>query len=353
MISLGWHHLPAGCTITASPRMTGETAMIRLRVLGPLDLRDDHGTEYRNVLAQPRRLALLVTLMVGPPGFRRRDSLLALLWPEQDQAHARAALNQALRFLRKELGGSTEAGILSRGADEIGIDTSMVWCDAMEFREQVEGGRYQDALTLYRGNLLEGFFVDQGDTFQEWLERERDLLKLTAAKAARAVVGIHEQGGDLTPAVAAARRAVALSDGDERVLRELLQLLDRIGDRAGALQAYQEFARRLETEYGVSPAPETQTVIEEIRRRREPGRTAAHESERGEHAPGSDLPASHSNGNEAGALQAIASGADLGQSQRTAGRESGARGRLQLLAHRSPWVLAGAAIGASLTRCAM
>jgi DNA-binding SARP family transcriptional activator len=326
--------------------------MIRLRVLGPVELRDDEGNEYRNVLAQPKRLALLTTLVVGPAGFRRRDSLLALLWPDHDQAHARAALNQALRFLRKELGGSTEAGILSRGADEIGIDTSAVWCDAMEFREHVEAGRHQNALALYRGNLLDGFFFDDGDAFQEWLERERELLRQTASKAARAVVGIHERVGDLTPAVAAARRAVDLSDGDERVLRELLQLLDRVGDRAGALQAYQEFARRLETEYGASPAPETQAVIEDIRTRRHAGSTKAPELP---YDATKYDPASVSDGN--GRLATIADAKNKEDSAITEvswplpGRAAEKLRLPALLLQRSPWVIAGVAIGVMLMQC--
>lgn len=317
--------------------------MIRLHVLGPVELRDDQGNEYRNVLAQPKRLALLVALVVGPSGFRRRDSLLALLWPEQDQTHARAALNQAIRFLRKELGGSTEAGILSRGADEIGIDTSTVWCDAMEFRDFVEASRFEDALALYRGNLLEGFFVDQGDSFQEWLERERDLLKLTAAKAARAVVGIHEQGGNLTPAVAAARRAVDLSDGDERVVRELLQLLDRLGDRAGALQAYQDFARHLEAEFGVTPAPETQAVIENIRKRRM-------EVDRQQRPRADDADAnafanlSHVNG-------PVTNGSGSPATNRAVNAAAVRTRVSRLLLQRSLWLITGAVIGAGLTRC--
>src|SRR5688572_27025139 len=267
-----WLERPKKSTFIPSSDRLVRPQMIRLRVLGPLELRDDQGNEYRNVLAQPKRLALLATLVVGPPGFRRRDSLLALLWPELDQAHARAALNQALHFLRREFGGSADAAILSRGGDEIGIDQSVFWCDAMAFREQIESGRHQEALELYRGNLLEGFFVEQGDGFENWLERERDLLRLTATKAARAVVGIHEKGGDLTPAIAAARRAVDLSGDDERVVRELLELLNRLGDRAGALQAYQEFARRLEADFGVSPAPQTQALIEDIRNRVQAGK---------------------------------------------------------------------------------
>lgn len=325
--------------------------MIRLRVLGPLDLRDDEGTEYRNVLAQPKRLALLVTLVVGPPGFRRRDSLHALLWPDLDQSHARSALNQAVHFLRRELGGSVGAGIMSRGADEIGIDTSSVWCDAMEFGDHIEAGRFQEALNLYRGNLLEGFFVEQGGTFEQWLERERDLLRAAAAKAARAAVGRHEVGGDLTPAVAAARRAVDLADGDERALRELLQLLDRVGDRAGALQAYQDFARKLQVEYNASPAPETQALMEEIRSRRG---TLTGDGRRAATAVVETQPTNHGGGRLA-AIQPQDVQQALEPASVNALTDDTAHDRTSLgalLLRRSPWVLAGLAVGTVIGRCA-
>lgn len=245
--------------------------MIRLRVLGPVELLDSHGRELRAVLAQPKRLALLACLVVGPRGFRRRDSLLALLWPELDTGRARVALNQAVRFLRKELGGSSESIIISRGADELGIDPTALWCDAMELRDHMESGRYSETLELYRGNLLEGFYGEPGAGFQDWLSRERELLKATAARAARELAATHERDEHYTPAVASARRAVELAEADERMVRQLLQLLDRIGDRAGAVQAYEEFSARLEREYEVQPSPETQAVIDRIRARVEPG----------------------------------------------------------------------------------
>lgn len=244
--------------------------MIRLRVLGPIELLDDEGRELRSVLAQPKRLALLACLVVGPRGFRRRDSLLALLWPELDEGRARAALNQAVRFLRRELGGSTDSVVVSRGAEELGIDPRAIWCDAMVLQEQMEAGRFGEVLELYRGELLEGFFGDPGVGFQDWLARERDLLRATATKAARELATLQERDRQYTPAVAAARRAVQLAEADERIVRELLQLLDRLGDRAGAVQAYDEFARRLAQEYDVEPAAETKSLIEGIRARGSP-----------------------------------------------------------------------------------
>jgi len=56
--------------------------MIRLRVLGTVDLRDDGGRDLNAILAQPKRLALLTYLALArPSGFHRREVLLSISWP--------------------------------------------------------------------------------------------------------------------------------------------------------------------------------------------------------------------------------------------------------------------------------
>ena len=239
--------------------------MIRLRVLGPVELEGSDGRELRAVLAQPKRLALLAYLVAGPRGFHRRDTLLALFWPELDHAHARTSLNQAIRFLRRELGDSSAEIIVSRGAEEVGVDAHRLWCDAVAFADHTYAGRYAEALELYRSDLLAGFFADGGAAFEEWIERERARLRSTAAKAARGLAEAREREGNFTTAVASARRAVELSDADERIVRDLLELLDRLGDRAGAVHAYEAFARRLADDFGASPASETIALMDRIR----------------------------------------------------------------------------------------
>src|SRR5213594_3667942 len=74
--------------------------MIELRLLGTLDLKGAEGRAVHSILAQPKRLALLAYLAVHTAG-ARRDSVVALFWPELDTAHARGALRQSLRFLRR------------------------------------------------------------------------------------------------------------------------------------------------------------------------------------------------------------------------------------------------------------
>lgn len=237
--------------------------MIRLQLLGSLDLRDAEGRELRTVLAQPKRLALLAYLAAASPsGSHRRDTLLGLFWPELDQEHARNALSKAVHFLRRSLG---DRAIASRSADELALKADLVWVDVRAFAEALAGERIEEALELYRGDLLPSFFVPEAPGFEEWLERERARLRSRAAAAARVLAERHEAGRHLTLAVACARKAVELSDGDERPIRRLIELLDRAGDRAGAVRAYEEFARKLAVELEVEPAPETVALIDRIR----------------------------------------------------------------------------------------
>lgn len=247
--------------------------MIQLRVLGPLELVESAGREVRAVLAQQKRLALLAYLAVSARGFHRRDSLLAVFWPDLDEARARDALNSAIRFLRRALGAEVVVG---RGAEEIGVDREACWCDADTFRALIDERNFDRALELYRGDLLPGFHPVVGSGFEEWLERERARLRASATAAARAVATARERDGDAAAAIHFAQRAVELSDSDERVVRDLLTLLDRLGDRAAAVSAYDTFARHLAREYDAVPSPETQTLIERMRGRHENNGTRGH-----------------------------------------------------------------------------
>src|SRR5256712_11050864 len=129
-----------------------------LRMLGPLDVRGADGRAVHSIIAQPKRLAVLVYLPFHTPG-ARRDSVVALFWPELDTAHARGALRQSLRFLRRELGD----GILNGHSDEaIEFEPATVWCDVVAFEQACKAGQAAQALQLYRGAFLDGWFVSGG-----------------------------------------------------------------------------------------------------------------------------------------------------------------------------------------------
>src|SRR5256885_12406839 len=156
--------------------------MIELRMLGTLSLTSADGRDVQSLLGQPRRLALLAYRAAATPRrLHRRDSLVALFWPELDQEHARAALRQALHGLRHSLG---EGVLVTRGDEDIGVAPEQVRCDVVEFERAAQAGQLADALDLYRGDLLEGFFIRGAPAFEQWLQDWPIPLRAVALRAA-------------------------------------------------------------------------------------------------------------------------------------------------------------------------
>jgi serine/threonine-protein kinase len=235
---------------------------IELKVLGGFEVRGA-GPGGAAVLAQSKPLALLVFLALSPDArFQRRDRLVGLLWPDLDQSHARAALRKALFDLRTALGPDV---IATRGDDDVALTPDTVRCDAVEFTAAVEKGQLVHALELYRGDLMPGFYLSGCVDYERWVEEERTVARERAAAASWALAATFEGERQLTEAGSWARRAVRHAWTDERVLRRAMNLLDRLGDRAGAIKMYDEFSNRLRADLDVEPSSETITLANTIR----------------------------------------------------------------------------------------
>jgi DNA-binding SARP family transcriptional activator/TolB-like protein len=240
-----------------------ERPVFQLRILGPTELLGPDNEAAESVVRQPKRLALLAYMaLTTADGFRRRDKVVALFWPELDQSQARTYLRKALHGIHETLGAEVFA---SRGENEVRLDFAQLWCDAVALPQLTREGRCHDALALYRGDLLEGLFPDGvAQEFHEWLDTQRRVLREHAAAAAWECSRVEEERGDRKAAAVMARRALELLPDDEVGVRRLMELLDAHGDRAGALRVYAEWQSRLQAEYGVEPAPETRKLARKV-----------------------------------------------------------------------------------------
>jgi DNA-binding SARP family transcriptional activator/Flp pilus assembly protein TadD len=240
--------------------------MIRLRLLGATELVRPDGSEITAVLQQPKRLAVLALLAAGGEGrWHRRDTLLVTFWPEMDDERARAALRRTLTFLRTHVG---DAAIRTRG-DEVSVAAEALWCDLAACDAALHDGRPAEAVDLYRGEVLAGLHVPTAPEFQRWLDGARERLQRETSAASATLAAAAEQAGRLPEAAAWRRRALEIRPDDEGGLRRLLSLLDRLGDRAGAVRAYDDFARRLAQDFELAPSAETAALVASIRARAE------------------------------------------------------------------------------------
>lgn len=237
--------------------------MIQLDAFGRFQISRDGGDPLEALLSQPKRAALFAYLvLVGESRFPRRDTLLPLFWPESDESRARAALSQALSFLRRELGSGV---VITRGPEEVGIGPLVV-SDVVRFERAVACGEWRTAVELYSGELLPGLHVAGAPAFTDWLDRKRESLRVDAVRAATAWVDEAQGEAGMENALVAARRAVELDPFSERSVQRLMRVLHGSGDRAGAVRTYQQFRDRLRAELEIEPSAATQDLSERMSR---------------------------------------------------------------------------------------
>ena len=230
--------------------------MFSLRLLGAADLRDASGDTVGGLLAQTSRFAVLAYLCVRGGTMVRRDELLPIFWPELDEKGARNALSQALHVIRRQTSAKV---IVSRGG-EVGIGENVLQCDVIELERLSRSGDNEGAIALYGGDLLPAFNLSGVPAFERWLDAERSRLRATAALCARRASDEAAARGDLAGAVKYARVLVDI-DQDERALRALMTLLEASGDRAAALAAHQEFAKRVRDSLELELSAETRALV--------------------------------------------------------------------------------------------
>jgi DNA-binding SARP family transcriptional activator len=236
--------------------------MVKLCILGSPGLWAADGREVRSVLQQPRRLALLSYLALSETGgYTRRDQLLGLLWPETDESHARAALSVALSRLRSSLGSGV---LVTRGVEEVGLAADRFQCDAVAFQKAFDAGDWAGAADVYSGPLLDGFVLDNGPDFDQWLESQRNRFQRNAVDCLGRLADQAWEADD-GQARRWAERAYRFGPLDDNAARRMLRILGSDGHRGAAIELYEEFVARLAAERGIAPSPKTAELATRIR----------------------------------------------------------------------------------------
>ena len=234
--------------------------MFRLRVLGGLALEGPSGAAA--ALPKRRAEAVLAVLAVCGDLGCTRERLLALLWPESDEAGARHGLRDALHVIRRSLG----AGAVPSGGRLLRLDPAVVTSDALQFAQALASGRPADAVRLYAGPLLDGVHVDDAAEFERWVDGERTRLAREYVEALKQLATAAEAAGAWSDAASWWARAVEHDPlNGHLVLRQVLGLA-AVGDRANAIRVAEGHARRLREELDLEPDREIVATVERIRR---------------------------------------------------------------------------------------
>jgi DNA-binding SARP family transcriptional activator/TolB-like protein/Flp pilus assembly protein TadD len=239
--------------------------MTHLRLLGSAALLGD-GEVLGGAAAHRYSLALLALLACAPGHSLSRGKLVGLLWPASPERSARSRLNTYVHRLRGKLADDT---LVSRGS-ELWLNPNRMRSDVVQFRKALADGKPQQAVELYRGPFLDGFWIDDSPEFEQWTDRERSRLQDAYRNALETMA--REAWEEGTPEVAAGwwERRIREDPYDSRIAVRLMEALQAAGNRAGALKAGVDHVRLLKEDFGTAPSEEVWRVMDRLRQASRP-----------------------------------------------------------------------------------
>ena len=205
-----------------------------------------------------------------------REALASLLWGGSSTAQSKKYLRQALWQLQAALDAQAElidGRPLLVESDWVQFNTGVdFWLDVAAFEEaagRFRGVRGRDldppgartleqAVQLYRGDLLEGWY-------QDWCLYERERLQNVYLAVLDKLMGYCEVHGDCETGLRYGLCILRYDRARERTHRRLMRLEYLGGDRTAALRQYERCVAALEEELGVGPAARTVALYEHIR----------------------------------------------------------------------------------------
>jgi DNA-binding SARP family transcriptional activator len=238
---------------------------LRIRTLGGFDVWARNRRVERSAWGSSRSRELLAFLACHGEG-RTKGQIGLALWPDASPAQLRNTFHVTLHRLRRALAIPDVIEVdgeryrlnpaVSREFDAQ-IFEDDVRAALRELRRGVDAtARLAQAAARYRGDFL------AGETVGEWADEHRDRLRELQAEALDALGRAHMERERYVEAADAFRTLLTLDPVNEEACRRQMTCLAQIGDRAGALRAYDGLVRALREELGVRPERET-TVLRE------------------------------------------------------------------------------------------
>ncbi|RYG35762.1 hypothetical protein EON81_11725, partial [bacterium] len=233
-------------------------ASLTLHLFGPMEIVVDGEPLPRMRSRKAKWLLALLALREGQ--LVGREWVASVLWPDADKAIALANMRPVVSEIRRAL-GEQSFRIQTPDRKTILLDLQDAEVDVVAFDAAMRAGRFEEAVAVYRGALLE-------DCPEEWVPQERKAREQACLHALHALGQNDLRAGEFSGAIAHFQRAVLLAPYQDSPRRDLMDAFAQSGDLNAALQAYREFAQALRSETGGSPDEKTTDLY--VRLRSEP-----------------------------------------------------------------------------------
>ena len=238
--------------------------MLELKLMGVPEVRLDGAVVN---LVRRGSIALLAYLALSPRA-HTRESLATLLAGDNSEEHARKLLSNVLVDLRQHIGDYVVATRQTVGFNHSrphSLDVLRFQSLLAEVRQRESPRELEQAIELYRDELLAGIQPAGAPDFDSWLAAQREELHDQYIGALRAQVDACMRRAAWASGIQAARRLIIAEPWLEDAHRQLMQMLATSGQRQAAIAQYHACRRLLRDELGIEPQPQITALFERLR----------------------------------------------------------------------------------------
>ncbi len=215
----------------------------------------------------------ILRYLVAQPGHcATMDTLMAMLWPEDESEVAQPRLHSAISALRRSLNhgyicGPGSGYIVCKNRVYYLNPSVVIRTDVDEFLRcyQAERQTSEERVALYEKacRLYTGPFLPE-DMYADWSFLQREQLNQTYLAMCRVLADYYLKTKCYDDATKWATAVLQVNHCDEEAHRQLIQVYAAQGHRSEALQQYRRCECLLREELGVAPLPETTHVFQKL-----------------------------------------------------------------------------------------
>jgi len=211
-----------------------------------------------------KALALLAYLALETGQQCRRERLLAVFWPDQDEESARAGLRRTLAALTETpLRAWVEA---DRQSVWLKNDNPL-WVDCLAIRSahDADPDTQAQAVTLYRGAFMDGFTLTDAPPFDDWQTAQTQQTESQMSRLLAQLCRHYAERQLPVQGLEAARLWLQVDPYLEAAHQAYMQMLTLAQQHAAALQHFQRYTEQLQAEFGSAPSAAMHAFVEGLR----------------------------------------------------------------------------------------
>jgi len=219
-----------------------------------------------------KAIALICLLVLNERRYLSREKIIGYLWPDSNIEAAKYNLRYNLWLIKKNIAEDKNHNLfLKVDNDCCSINNNYEFncdiIDIMKFKPSREDSveSLLKLKKLFRGDLLEGCYFNKCDEFNDLIIYERINFEQRKVRILQRLVEVYENDKRYDDCIEILYEIMEIEPYDEKIALKLMDIYQKSGKRAVAINYFNKFSYSLSCDLGINPSNELKNKYNEIK----------------------------------------------------------------------------------------